>query len=158
MYRLIPQWFVVFYQNFDKSYPTAADCTYYIYKLDNLGEFGKISPNDLKSAVKCLYTMYVNGDFSMSTVGWMEIIKILIISQSSLTTLTRLMLVGLLFDLIYQIFDKIYLSATCNSYNTSIIEPVSMDSSPNDKWGFGYLIGWFVGYTPVVLYKPCMLG
>ena len=27
-----------------------------------------------------------------------------------------------------------------------------MDSPPNDKWGFGYLIGWFV------LYKPCMLG
>ena len=50
----------------------------YIYKLD--GEFGEILPNDLKSAVNCLYTMYVNGDFSMSTVRWMEIIKILIIS------------------------------------------------------------------------------
>ena len=60
------------------------------------GEFGEISPNDLKSAVNCLYTMYANGDFSMSTVGWMEIIEISIISQSSLTTLTRLILVGLL--------------------------------------------------------------
>ena len=40
--------------------------------------------------------MYVNGDFSMSTGGWMEIIEILIISQSSLMTLTRLMVVGLL--------------------------------------------------------------
>ena len=65
------------------------------------GEFGEILPNDLKNAVNCLYTMYVNGDFSMSTVGWMEIIKISIISQSSLMTLTRLMLVGLL--LIYLI-------------------------------------------------------
>ena len=139
MYRLIPQRFIAFYQNFNKSYPTAADCTYYIYKLD--GEFGEISPNDLKSAVNCLYTMYVNGDFSMSMVGWMEIIKILIVSQSSLTTLTRLILVGLLFDLFYQIFDKIYQSVTCNSYNTSIIEPISMDFPPNDKWGFGYLIG-----------------
>ena len=44
------------------------------------GEFGEILPNDLKSAVNCLYTMYVNGDFSMNTVGWMEIIEILIIS------------------------------------------------------------------------------
>ena len=72
----------------------------------------------------------------MSMVGWMETIEISIISQSSLMTLTRLMLVGLLFDLFYQIFDKIYQSATCNSYNTSIIEPISMDSPPNDKWGF----------------------
>ena len=85
--------------------------------------------------------MYVNGDFSMITGGWMEIIKILIISQASLMTLTRLMLVWLLYDLFYQIFDKIYQSVTCNSYNTSIIEPISMDSPPNDKWGFGYLIG-----------------
>ena len=85
--------------------------------------------------------MYVNGDFSMSMVGWMEIVKISIISQSSLMTLTRLMLVGLLYDLFYQIFDKIYQSVTCNSYNTSIIEPISMDSPPNDMWGFGYLIG-----------------
>ena len=51
--------------------------------------------------------MYVNGDFSMSTGGWMEIIEISIISQSSLMTLTRLMVVGLL-------FDKIYQSVTCN--------------------------------------------
>ena len=32
------------------------------------------------------------------------------------------------------------------SYNTSIIEPISMDSPPNDKWGFWYLIGRFVGW------------
>ena len=85
--------------------------------------------------------MCVNGDFSISTGGWMEIIKILIISQASLMTLTRLMLVWLLNDLFYQIFDKIYQSVTCNSYNTSIIEPISMDSPPNDKWGLGILIG-----------------
>ena len=101
--------------------------------------------------------MYVSGDFNMSMGGWMEIIEISIISRASLMTLTRLMLVWLLYDLFYQIFDKIYQSVTCNSYNTSIIEPINTDSSPNDKWGFGYLIGWFVGCT-VVLYKPCMLG
>ena len=50
----------------------------YVYKLD--GEFGEILPNDLQNAVNCLYTMYVNGDFSMITGGWMEIIKISIIS------------------------------------------------------------------------------
>ena len=33
------------------------------------------------------------------------------------------------------------------SYNTSIIEPISTDSPPIDKWGFWYLIGWFVGCT-----------
>ena len=26
-----------------------------------------------------------------------------------------------------------------------------MDSPPNDKWGFGYLIGWFVGCTSCTL-------
>ena len=26
-----------------------------------------------------------------------------------------------------------------------------MDSPPNDKWGFGYLIGWFVGGTGCTL-------
>ena len=50
----------------------------YVYKLD--GEFGKISPNDLKTAVNFLYTMYVNGDFSMNMGGWMEITEISIIS------------------------------------------------------------------------------
>ena len=85
--------------------------------------------------------MYVSGDFNMSMGGWMEIIKISVISRASLMTLTRLMLVWLLYDLFYQIFDKIYQSVTCNSYNTSIIEPISTDSPPNDKWGFGYLIG-----------------
>ena len=87
----------------------------------------------------------------MSMVGWMEIIEISIISQSSLMTLTRLMLVGLLFDLFYQIFDKIYQSVPCNSYNTSIIEPISMDSPPNDKWGFWICNRWFVGCTGCTL-------
>ena len=115
----------------------------------------------LKSAVNCLCTMYLNGDRNMIMVGWMEIIKILIISRSSLMTLTRLILVGLLFDLFYQIFDKIYQSVTCNSYNTSIIEPISMDSPPNDMWGFGLLIGWFVGCiscTLQTLYAWLMRG
>ena len=26
-----------------------------------------------------------------------------------------------------------------------------MDSPPNDKWGFGYLIGWFVGCASCTL-------
>ena len=55
----------------------------------------------LKSAVNCLCTMYLKGDHNMIMVEWMEIIKISIISQSSLMTLTRLILVGLLFDLFY---------------------------------------------------------
>ena len=46
--------------------------------------------------------------FNMSTVEWMEIIEILIISQSSLVTLTRLIVVGLL--LIY--FIKISIKST----------------------------------------------
>ena len=37
------------------------------------------------------------------------------------------------------------------SYNTSIIEPINMDSPPNDKWDFWYLIGWFVGGTGCTL-------
>ena len=40
--------------------------------VQNLITFGEISPNDLKNAVNCLYTMYVNGDFSMITGGWMD--------------------------------------------------------------------------------------
>ena len=36
------------------------------------------------------------SNFNMSMVEWVEIIKILVISQSSLVTLTRLILVGLL--------------------------------------------------------------
>ena len=50
----------------------------YIYRLD--GEFGKISPNDFKNTVKCLYTMYVDGDFGISVGGWIEIIEISITS------------------------------------------------------------------------------
>ena len=90
----------------------------------------------LKSAVNCLYTMYLNGDHNMIMVGWMEIIEILIISQSSLMTLTRLILVGLLFDQLYQILIKFTSQQPVTSYNTSIIEPISTDSPPNDKWGF----------------------
>ena len=41
------------------------------------------------------------GNFTMSTVEWAEINEISIISTSSLTTLIRLILVGLLFDLFY---------------------------------------------------------
>ena len=60
------------------------------------GEFGEILPTNLKSAANCLYTIYMNDDFTMSKGEWVEIIKISIISQSSLVTLTRLILVGLL--------------------------------------------------------------
>ena len=75
MYRFIPQQFCCpFIENFDKSYPHCSRLYLYMYKLD--GEFGEISPNDLKNAVNCLYTMYVNGDFSMNMGGWMEIIEI----------------------------------------------------------------------------------
>ena len=138
MYRFVPQWFVVFYWNFNNSYSTVADCTYYIYKLD--GEFGEILPNDLKGAVNCLFTMYANGDFSMSMVGWMEIIEISIISRSSFNDFDQINGGRITFwsiDLFYRIFDKIYQSVTCNSYITSIIEPISTDSPPNDKWGLG---------------------
>ena len=54
------------------------------------------------------------GNFTMSMVEWVEISEILIISSSSLMTLTRLILVGLLFDLFYQNFDKIYQSVSYN--------------------------------------------
>ena len=54
------------------------------------------------------------SNFNMSTVEWVEIIKISIISRTSLVTLTRLILVGLLFDLFYRNFNKIYQSVTCN--------------------------------------------
>ena len=95
--------------------------------------------------------MYVNGDFSMSTVGWMEIIEILIISQIKFNDFDQINVGRVTFDLFYQTFDKIYKSVPCNSYKISIIEPISMDSPPNDKWGFGYLIGWFVGCTSCTL-------
>ena len=48
------------------------------------------------------------SNFNMSTVEWVEIIEISIISQSSLMTLTRLILVGLL--LIY--FIEISIKST----------------------------------------------
>ena len=60
------------------------------------GEFGEILPTDLKSVANCLYNIYMNDDYTMSKGEWVEIIEILIISQSCLMTLTRLILVGLL--------------------------------------------------------------
>ena len=95
--------------------------------------------------------MYLNGDCTMIMVGWMEIIKILIISQSILMTLTRLMLVGLLLINFIKFLIKFTSQQPITSYNTSIIEPISTDSPPNYKWGFGYLIGWFVGCTSCTL-------
>ena len=91
-----------------KAYPTAAKCTYYVKKLDNFWwNLVKFHQMTWKSAANCLYTICLK-------VEWVEISKILIISSSSLMTLTRLILVGLLFDLFYRIFDKIYQSVTCN--------------------------------------------
>ena len=98
-----------------KAYPTAAKCTYYVKKLDNFWwNLVKFHQMTWKSAANCLYTICLNGNFTMSKVEWVEISEISIISSSSLMTLTRLILVGLLFDLFYQIFDKIYQSVTCN--------------------------------------------
>ena len=72
---------------FDKSYPTAAGCTYYVNKLDNLWEnLAKFCQMTLKSAANCLYTICLNGSFNMSTVEWVKIIEISIISQSRLMT------------------------------------------------------------------------
>ena len=50
----------------------------------------------LKSAATVVHYMF-ECNFTMGKVEWVEIIKISIISQSSLMTLTRLILVGLLF-------------------------------------------------------------
>ena len=96
-----------------------------------------------KSVANCLYTIFLKEyikiliyswpnvvTFTISKVEWVEIIKILIISSSSLMTLTKLILAGLLCDLFYQNFDKIYQLVSCNQLNTSIIEPISMDSPP----------------------------
>ena len=115
MYRFIPQQVVTFYRNFNKSYPTAAKCTFYVTRLDNLlVGFGEILPNDFEKCSKYDCTQYFEGiyqnfdlflakrsNFNMSKVDWVEIIEISIISRSSLVTLTRLILVGLLFDLFY---------------------------------------------------------
>ena len=66
-------------------------------------------------------------------------------------TLTRLMLVGLLLINFIKFLIKFTSQQPVTSYNTSIIGPISMDSPPNDKWGFGYLICWFVGGTSCTL-------
>ena len=93
-----------------------AKSTYCDTKLDNfLVGFGEISPNDFEKCSKNVCTQYIFegiyqnfnlflakcGNFTMSKVEWVEIIEISIISQSNLATLTRLILVGLLFDLFY---------------------------------------------------------
>ena len=80
-----------------KVYQTA--CTQYVLK-----EYIKIS----------IYSWPNMVAFTMSKIEWVEISEISIISSSSLMTLTRLILAGLLFDLFYWIFDKIYQSVTCN--------------------------------------------
>ena len=67
-----------------------------------------------KNVENCFYTTHFEGiyqnfnlflvnysNFTISKVGWMEIIEISIISLSNLVILTRLILVGLLFDLFY---------------------------------------------------------
>ena len=59
-------------------------------------EFGEISPTDFEKCSKLPIPYILNGDFTMSKVEWVEINEIWIISQSSLMTLTRLILVGLL--------------------------------------------------------------
>ena len=75
----------------------------------------------------------------MSKVQWVEIIEISIISRSTLVTLTKLILVGLLLIYFIEILIKSTSQYPVTSYNTSIIEPISTDSPPNDKWGFGLL-------------------
>ena len=78
-----------------------------------------------------------SSNFTISKVEWVEIIEISIISISSLVTLTRLILIGLLLIYFIKISKKIYQLVSCNQLkNTSIIEPISMDSPSNDKWGF----------------------
>ena len=95
----------------------------------------------LKSVANCLYTIYMNDDFTMSKGEWVEIIEISIISRSSLGTLTRLILVGLLLIYFIEFSIKFTSQQPVTSYNTSIIEPISTDSPPNDKWGFVLLKG-----------------
>ena len=73
----------------------------------------------------------------MDKVEWVETIEISIISSSSLTTLTRLILAGF-FIYFIGILIKFTSQYPVTSYNTSIIEPISTGSTPNDKWGFGY--------------------
>ena len=83
--------------------------------------------------------MCLNGAFNTIMVGWMEIIEISIISQSSLMTLTRLMLVGLLFDLFYRIFNKIYQSVTCNQ----------LQYINNRTYKHGFSIKCYVGFCVI---------
>ena len=55
VYRFIPQWFVIFYQNFNKSYYTAAGCT---YTPINLITFGRIWQNFANWLWKVQQTAY----------------------------------------------------------------------------------------------------
>ena len=66
-----------------------------------------IVPNILKEYIKISIYSWPNvATFNMSMVEWVEIIKISIISQSSLVTLTRLILVGLLLIYFIEILIK----------------------------------------------------
>ena len=111
-----------------KAYPTAVKCTYYVRKLDNfwwnLVKFCQMTWKSVANTIvhNIFEGIYQNfnlflakyGNFTMSKVEWVEISEISLISSSSLMTLTRLILVGLLFDLFYRNFDKIYQSVSYN--------------------------------------------
>ena len=111
-----------------KAYPTAAKCTYYVEKLDNFwwncAKFHQMTWKSVANMIvhNIFEGIYQNfdlfltkyGNFTMSKVEWVEISEISIISSSSLTTLSRLILVGLLFDLFYRNFNKIYQSVSYN--------------------------------------------
>ena len=114
VYRSIPQQFVIFYWNFDKSYSTAADCTYYMYKLDNLGEIWQNFVNWLEKCSK-LPIHYIHEWWLCYEQGWKGgnnqnfdyfPIKFNGFNQINNGRIT--------FDLFYWIFDKIYQPVTCN--------------------------------------------
>ena len=136
--------------------------------LRNLIIFGRFWQNFnkwlLKSVANCLYPMCLKEyikisiyswpnvvTFTMSKVGWVEIIKISIISSSILMTLTRLILAGLLFDLFYQNFNKIYQSVSCNQLKYINNRTYKHGFSTNDKWVWFTKRVWFVGCTNCTL-------
>ena len=69
--------------------------------------FEGIYPNFDLFLAKC-------SNFNMSTVEWVEIIEISIISQSSFSDFDQINIGRITFDLFYQNFDKIYQSVSCN--------------------------------------------
>ena len=74
-----------------KAYPTAAKCTYYVEKLDNFWwNLVKFCQMTWKSAANYLYTICLNGNFTMSKVEWVETSEISIISPSSLMTFDQI--------------------------------------------------------------------